>query len=83
MIKWKQGQEGFDNFGLDYSNPDFVTYAESYGAKGHHVARTEDLKPTLDAALAEGGVHLVNVPVDYSENRRVFDEELVKLTCNL
>jgi len=83
MIKWKQGQEGYTDFGLDYRNPDFVTYAQSYGAKGHHISRTEDLRPTLENALAEGGVHLVEVPVDYSENRRVFDEELGKLTCSL
>ncbi|MEP1215439.1 MAG: acetolactate synthase large subunit [Marinobacter sp.] len=83
MIKWKQSQEGFTNFGLDYNNPDFVKYAEAYGAAGHTITRTEDLLPTLKKALTAGGVHLVNVPVDYSENRRVFDEELVKLTCNL
>jgi acetolactate synthase-1/2/3 large subunit len=83
MIKWKQGQEGYSDFGLDYRNPDFVTYAQSYGAKGHRVTRTEDLRPTLEGALAEGGVHVVDVPVDYSENRRVFDEELAELTCKL
>ncbi len=83
MIKWKQGQEGYTDFGLDYRNPDFVTYAQSYGAKGSRVTRTDDLRPTLERALAEGGVHLVEVPVDYSENRRVFDEELAELTCRL
>jgi acetolactate synthase-1/2/3 large subunit len=83
MIKWKQGQEGFENFGLDYNNPDFVKYADAYGATGHRVTRTEDLTSILEDALSAGGVHLVEVPVDYSENRRVFDEELVKLTCNL
>lgn len=83
MIKWKQAQEGFQNFGLDYSNPDFVTYADAYGAHGHRVTAVADLRPTLAQALAQGGVHLVDVPVDYSENRRVFDEELADLTCQL
>lgn len=83
MIKWKQSLEGFESFGLDYSNPDFVKYADAYGAAGHNITRTEDLRPTLKKALTAGGVHLINVPVDYSENRRVFDEELVNLTCNL
>ena len=83
MIKWKQAQEGFQNFGLDYNNPDFVKYADAYGATGHRITRTEDLRPTLKNALTSGGVHLIDVPVDYSENRRVFDEELVNLTCNL
>ena len=83
MIKWKQAQEGFQDFGLDYRNPDFVTYAGAYGATGHRVTRTEDLRPVLETALTAGGVHLVDVPVDYSENRRVFDEELADLTCRL
>ncbi len=83
MIKWKQGQEGFTDFGLDYGNPDFVTYARAYGADGHRIERAEDLQPTLAGALAAGGVHLVEVPVDYSENHRVFDEELSELTCRL
>lgn len=83
MIKWKQAQEGFQNFGLDYNNPDFVKYADAYGATGHRITRTEDLRTTLKNALTSGGVHLIDVPVDYSENRRVFDEELVNLTCNL
>ena len=83
MIKWKQGQDGYEDFGLDYRNPDFVKYADSYGAVGHRVTRTEELRPILERALEAGGVHLVDVPVDYSENRRVFDEELAELTCRL
>ena len=42
MIKWKQTQMGFDDFGLDLANPDFVRYAEAYGAKGHRIEKTED-----------------------------------------
>ncbi|WP_336365830.1 acetolactate synthase large subunit [Marinobacter sp. C2H3] len=83
MIRWKQGQEGYPDFGLNYRNPDFVKYAECYGATGHRVTRAADLKPILDQALAAGGVHLVDVPVDYSENHRVFDKELAELTCKL
>ncbi|TBW58886.1 acetolactate synthase large subunit [Marinobacter halodurans] len=82
MIKWKQGQDGFENFGLDYGNPDFVRYAESYGATGHRVGSAAELAPTLARALETGGIHLVDVPVDYSENTRVFDRELKQLTCH-
>ncbi|WP_328185169.1 acetolactate synthase large subunit [Marinobacter sp. OP 3.4] len=83
MIKWKQAQDGFPNFGLDYGNPDFVRYAESYGASGHQVTRADDLQPTLERAMKEGGVHLVDVPVDYSENDRVFNRQLAELTRDL
>ena len=38
MIKWKQAGLGFEDFGLDYGNPDFVKYAEAYGAHGHRAS---------------------------------------------
>ena len=76
MIRWKQAVDGFADWGLTFGNPDFVKYAESYGARGARIARTEDLAPTLDAAFRAGGVHIVVTPVDYSENIRVLVEEL-------
>jgi acetolactate synthase-1/2/3 large subunit len=76
MIRWKQAVDGFPDFGMTFNNPDFVRYAEAYGAKGWRVGATEDLIATLEAALAEGGVHLVTVPIDYAENTRVLVDEL-------
>ena len=76
MIRWKQAVDAFPDFGLTFGNPDFVKYAEAYGAVGHRVTATEDLIPTLEAAFKMGGVHLVAVPIDYSENKRVLVDEL-------
>jgi acetolactate synthase-1/2/3 large subunit len=76
MIRWKQAVDGLPDFGMTFGNPDFVRYAESYGARGWRVAEIADFVPTLERAFAAGGVHLVNVPVDYSENTRVLVEEL-------
>ncbi|MBL8915316.1 MAG: acetolactate synthase large subunit [Archangium sp.] len=76
MIRWKQAVDHFPDFGMTFSNPDFVKYAEAYGAKGHRVAAIGDFKPTLERAFTEGGVHLVVVPIDYSENTRVLVDEL-------
>jgi acetolactate synthase I/II/III large subunit len=76
MIRWKQAIDKFPDWGLTFGNPDFVKYAESYGAIGHRVQRAEDLVPTLDGAFKEGGVQLVTVPIDYAENTRVLVEEL-------
>ena len=76
MIRWKQAVDHFPDFGLTFGNPDFVKYAESYGAKGSRVTAVEDLIPTLEQAFEAGGVHLVDVPIDYSENTRVLIEEL-------
>jgi acetolactate synthase I/II/III large subunit len=76
MIRWKQAVDDFPDYGMTFDNPDFVTYAQAYGAMGHRITRTEDLVPTLEAAFAAGGVHIVAVPIDYSENTRVLVEEL-------
>jgi acetolactate synthase-1/2/3 large subunit len=76
MIRWKQAVDHFADYGMTFGNPDFVKYAESYGAKGHAVAATEEIVPTLKAAFDAGGVHLVAVAIDYSENMRVLIEEL-------
>src|SRR6266481_4764697 len=76
MIRWKQAVDRFTDFGMTFGNPDFVTYAQSYGGHGHRVASAADLVPTLEAAFAAGGVHIVAVPIDYSENTRVLVDEL-------
>ncbi|SFJ03299.1 acetolactate synthase-1/2/3 large subunit [Bosea sp. OK403] len=76
MIRWKQAVDSFPDFGMTFGNPDFVRYAQAYGAKGSRVTAVEELVPTLEAAFTGGGVHLVEVPIDYSENTRVLVEEL-------
>jgi acetolactate synthase-1/2/3 large subunit len=76
MIRWKQAVDDFPDFGLTFGNPDFVKYAESYGAQGSRVTAQADLVPTLEAAFKGGGVHLVALPIDYSENKRVLVDEL-------
>ena len=76
MIRWKQAVDHFPDFGMTFGNPDFVAYAHAYGAHGHRIKATSELIPTLEAAFTQGGVHLVAVPVDYSENMRVLVEEL-------
>jgi acetolactate synthase-1/2/3 large subunit len=76
MIRWKQAVDEFPDFGMTFGNPDFVKYAESYGAKGTRVDDIGKFKQALNDAFAGGGVHLVNVPIDYSENERVLVKEL-------
>ncbi|MFQ5980676.1 MAG: acetolactate synthase large subunit [Candidatus Heimdallarchaeota archaeon] len=83
MIKWKQTAEGYPEFGLNFGNPDFVKYAESFGALGHRVETADDLQIVLRQCLSQQGVHLIDVPVDYSENERVLIKELQEKTCVL
>ena len=76
MIKWKQANMGFKDFGLDYGNPDFVKYAESYGATGHRLQASEELRPLLQSCLDGEGVHLIDIPIDYSDNDRILNREI-------
>jgi acetolactate synthase-1/2/3 large subunit len=80
MIRWKQAADGFPDFGMTFGNPDFVTYAKAYGMKGVWVEGADGLAPALEAAFTAGGMHLVAVPVDYSENARVLVEELASVS---
>lgn len=80
MIKWKQENMHLTSFGLDFSNPDFVKYAESYGAKGHRVNKAKALLPLLKQCIAEKAVHVIDVPIDYSEDSQLLGEALAKKT---
>lgn len=76
MIRWKQAVNGYSDFGMTFGNPDFVAYAKAYGIEGRRIEGPNDLVPTLEAAFAAGGIHLISTPVDYSENIRVLVDEL-------
>jgi len=73
LIKWKMDMELGHDTQISFNNPDFVTYAESYGAKGYRVDAANELRPTLKEALAYEGVSVITCPVDYSENIRLTD----------
>ncbi|MDP8906373.1 MAG: thiamine pyrophosphate-dependent enzyme, partial [Thermoproteota archaeon] len=55
-------------------NPDFVKYAESFGAKGFKIRQADDLLPTLKSALEDDAVSVITCPVDYSENIKITDK---------
>ncbi|MGA3253340.1 MAG: acetolactate synthase large subunit [Mycobacterium sp.] len=73
LIEWKMDLELGEHYYVKFGNPDIVTYAESFGAKGYRINSAEELLPTLKAALADDGVSLICCPVDYSENLRLTD----------
>ena len=71
LIKWKMNLEIGHDVATDFSNPDFVAYAQSFGARGYQVRAATDLLPMLNEALADNAVSLIACPVDYSENLRL------------
>ena len=78
-INWKVDLELGHHVAVDFHNPDFVRYAESFGAKGYRIEAAADLLPTLKKALADDTVSVIACPVDYSENMRL-TEKLGQLT---
>ncbi len=79
MIRWKQEEMGFPDFGLSYGNPDFVLYAEAYGAKGYRVESADRLVPVMEEALRAPGVKVVEVAVDYGDDHRTLHVEIPAL----
>jgi acetolactate synthase-1/2/3 large subunit len=73
LIEWKMDLELGEHYYVKFGNPDVVTYAQSFGAKGYRINAAEELLPTLKAALDDDGVSLICCPVDYSENLRLTD----------
>jgi len=71
LIKWKMDLELGHHSSVDFYNPDFVRYAESFGAKGYRIKESGQLLPTLRNALSDDTVSVIACPVDYSENIRL------------
>ena len=74
LIEWHQLRHFNRATGISFTNPDFVKFAESFGAKGYRVERTEDLLPTLKEALGDGTVSVIDCPVDYRENMKLTEK---------
>jgi len=83
MIRWKQAAMGLPDFGLEFGNPDFSQYAQSYGAHGYEAVSHASLCQLLHHCQKTPGVHLIDVPVDYSENESILLKELQEKTCIL
>ena len=73
LIGWKQDIHFGRRAAVSFGNPDFVTFAESFGAKGYAIGAASELLPTLRKALDDDAVSVVAVPVDYSENARLVE----------
>ena len=80
LIKWHQERRFGRTSHIEFNNPDFVAYAESFGAKGYRVESAADLIPVLEQAIADDTVVVIDCPVDYSENMKL-TEKLGELVC--
>ncbi|NYZ64066.1 acetolactate synthase large subunit [Luteimonas deserti] len=83
MIKWKQQHEDYPSYGMDYGNPDFVRYAEAFGARGHRPASAEAFASTLRDALATPGVDLIDLAIDYSLDDALLNADIPRRSAAL
>ena len=81
MIKWKQEGVGFENFGLDFKNPDLVQYANSFGAIGHRAESFENFEEILKTSLNSKGVHVIDLPIEYELNHSILNVLLKESAC--
>ncbi len=80
LIRWHQERHFGRASNIDFKNPDFVKYAESFGAKGYRVQSADQLVPILEQAIQDNTVAIIDCPVDYSENMKL-TEKLGNLVC--
>ena len=80
LIGWKQMNRFGHTSHVEFGNPDFVKYAESFGAKGYRVGVGDSLQAILREALAQETVCVIDCPVDYSENLKL-TERLGEMVC--
>ena len=82
LIRWHQMRHFGRPSNIEFTNPDFVKYAESFGAIGYRVEDVADLRPALERAIASDSVSIIECPVDYSENMKL-TERLGELVCRI
>jgi len=82
LIEWHQNKKFGRTSHIDFTNPDFVKFAESFGAKGYRVESADELLPTLEQALSCGTVAIIDCPVDYRENM-ILTEKLGNLKVRI
>ncbi|MYY22854.1 acetolactate synthase AlsS [Ligilactobacillus salivarius] len=71
MVKFQEELKYGKSAGVNFGSVDFVKYAESFWATGLRVEKAQDLEKVLDQAFATEGPVVVDIPVDYSDNKEL------------
>jgi acetolactate synthase-1/2/3 large subunit len=81
MIRAKQMADGHGHFGVEFNNPDFVAFANSFGAHGHRLDDPSQFRTLLDEAADQGGVHVIDVPIDKKQDMALM-KEMKSVDCS-
>jgi acetolactate synthase-1/2/3 large subunit len=71
VIRWKQMARFGRTSSVEFGNPDLVSYANSFGARGVRVTEPSELRPILAQAFGSPVPVVIDCTVDYSENLRL------------
>ena len=66
---------------VEFGNPDFVAFANSFGAHGHRLDDPSEFRVLLDAAASQGGVHVIEVPVEAKQDMALL-KEMKSVDCD-
>jgi acetolactate synthase I/II/III large subunit len=73
-ILWKQDKKFGEHFGVDFTNPDFVKLADSFGLPAWRCESADDFGARLRHALTLDEPSLIVLPIDYSLDVAISDE---------
>lgn len=80
VIEWKQLAKFKRPAFVEFTNPSFTKYAESFGARAYRINSADELEGALKESLNNRVVTIIDCPVDYTENSRL-TERLGNITC--
>jgi acetolactate synthase-1/2/3 large subunit len=73
-IVWKQDKKFGRHFGVDFTNPDFVKLAESFGMPAWRIGGVNEFGDRLRHALTLDVPSLIVLPIDYSIDVAISEE---------
>jgi acetolactate synthase-1/2/3 large subunit len=69
MVAFQQQGKYGRTSGVQLGDYDAVQYAESFGAHGYRVTHLDDFAAVLEQAMSDDGPSIIDVRVDYRNNR--------------
>jgi acetolactate synthase-1/2/3 large subunit len=77
LIEWKQEKSRKTPFGVQFSNPDFLKLASSFGVRGLRVERESEMEEILKTSISSGEICIVEVPMDRREYHKITSPECI------
>lgn len=67
LVEKKQRKNFGSTYEVKFGNPDYVKFAEAFGAKGYSIRSWGQLEEVLNETKSNNKINIIDVPVDYNE----------------